>query len=72
MKAINLIPEDLLERYAIEEDSGTIIIHEPAYVNIEVNKFFKVVKSEFTYDIENDKVSVSLWRKVHKIHITIL
>ena len=71
MKTISLIPKKVKETYEIEKRKNCIEVHSPAYVNIEFDKDFGIVKDKTIITIKNSKCCVSLWLERKIQHITI-
>ena len=71
MKTLSLIPKKVKETYQIEKRKDCIEVHSPAYVNIQFDKEFEIVKDGTTIIIKNSKCCVSLWIEIKIQHITI-
>ena len=71
MKALSLIPKKIKETYQIEKRKNCIEVHSPAYINIQFDKDFRIVKDGVTITIKNSKCCVSLWVERKILHIAI-
>lgn len=65
------IPLSIRNMYRITHSNGAIHVHEPAYINIKVDKEFKVDERAGTVDISNSAVCVSLWNEKQIMHTTV-
>ena len=71
MKTLSLIPKKVKETYQICKRKDCISVHSPTYVNIDFDKKFRITRTDFTIDIQNDKCIVSLYLRFKNVHITI-
>lgn len=62
------IDQEDIERYDIEIEENKIIINKPVYINIK-NPVIK--ESDSTYRISTDNTTVTIWKEVENVHITI-
>jgi hypothetical protein len=65
------IPLSIRKMYRITQSNSMIHVHIPAYINIKVDKDFKVENKDGTTDIINKNVCVSLWDKKQIMHTTV-
>ena len=76
-KELNKIPDDIKEKYNINnympkvEKNEGLIIHTPSCINIMFDRKFTINNTEYTVDIINKTLCVSLWKKSYKMHTTI-
>jgi hypothetical protein len=67
------ISEEIRKKYQIEvyEGQEDVFIHEPTCINISYAKMFEVEEREESFWIENEKVLVTIWKKLKMMHVTI-
>jgi len=63
------LPEYIIKMYMIREYDDGISIHTPAYINIDDE--FTLIEREHVYVFETSKISVSVWKDVKNLHITV-
>jgi len=67
------IPNEIVEKYSIDYDSKTsqIFIHEPAFISIRHDAWFKIINYNERTTIENSKLLVNLWKNIKMMHCTV-
>jgi len=71
-EAFENIPESIRNMYGLSMDKNDIDVHANGlYINIEVNKHYYIVENPSCYTMKNGKVSVSLWKEIKNVHITV-
>ena len=74
---LNKIPNEIKKIYNIDKYQGTkkihqgIMVYQPSSINIMFDKRFEVYSNDISTTIKNNKVSVTLWKTVINIHITV-
>lgn len=67
---LDKISPEMIEKYSIQTfHENEISIHIPAYVNIDNPKIERNTK--IVLEISNDIVSVTLWKEVHSMHVSV-
>lgn len=69
------IPKEIRKTYSIRNRYGKneecIEVHFPSYVNIDLDFALRVENRKHVIAIINDKVAVTLWKRVEELHVTV-
>lgn len=67
------VGKDMISTYDIEKRFDGIIVYKPSFINIKFDERFAVEDdNEYTIQIRNSKVIVTLWKKSKIMHTTVL
>jgi len=69
-KENNKLSDEIISTYRIQIFNEEMLINNNTFINIESP--YKISESESCFTIRNDKVSVSLWKGIRLMHITVL
>lgn len=71
MKALSLLPKEIKKAYDIKRIANQINIHDPAYINVDMDSRFRIETDGITYSVANSKVKVNLWIDCKIMHTTV-
>lgn len=75
-KILSKIPKEIKNKYRIRNQwrnpkDRFIEIHNPSYINIDDDGHLEVTERQSVFCIQNNKVSVSLWKNDISMHTTV-